>query len=182
MEYIYFVQNEDINFDLNKDFISTMYGNYKDPDIRRQKELARNYTNALFNKIYYKCVDSFINKELERITKNFVAFIEIAHKIRVKKIICKILIDNNQKFYLIGAQEFYYDLFHSGNIYTYSGKIIIGLYNVDLIKEKIKQYANGIKIEELDEIIASNKIIKKSKWMQQQVEISGLYKIISIIN
>ena len=52
-----------------------------------------------------------------------------------------------------------------------------------MVKEKIRQYANGIKIEELDEIIASHKIIKKSKWMQQQVEISGLYnKVISIIN
>jgi len=105
---------EDINTDTRAEIFREFYGREGDPEVRKRNEQARGYMNRSNKVTYYKSVDSVVNKEIERITRELVTYVECTHKFKIRKIVCKFIRDKEFKYYLAGLEDLYFDLFKSG--------------------------------------------------------------------
>jgi len=106
----------------HEEYFKNIYGTTAQPEMRIKNEEIRGYINRR-NKInYYKSLDSVVNRELERITREFVTYIECAHRFKVRKIVLKFLRDKDRLFYMSGIKEIYFELFKNG---PYNSKAIL---------------------------------------------------------
>ena len=136
MEYIYKSHIEDIDSADDNTFFKDLYGNERDIHVKFRTESMRSYINKDHKASYCKSMDSKMNGEACKISRELAVYIENAHKIKVKKLVCTFICDQAQDVYLLGIKELLFDFFYTG------------IYSVESVKSSFSKSAD-IEFEEL---------------------------------
>jgi len=150
MEYIYKSHMEDIASSDNNTFFKDLYGNEKDIHVKFRTESMRSYINKDHKTSYCKSMDAKLNNETCKTTRELAVYIENAHKIKVKKLVCTFICDQAQEVYLLGIKELLFDF-----VYT-------GIYSVESVKSCFSK-GSEIDFEDLVSTIQANENEKRRK-------------------
>lgn len=81
------------------------FGEEREPLGRVKNEIKRGYINRDTKKNYFRSGDHGLNQKIEELTKDLIAFIYKAYKIRVRKIISKFIVDSLGRPVFVGCKE-----------------------------------------------------------------------------
>ena len=114
IEYVYKIHRDRIDNDTNQNFFKGLYGEESSEEEKFRTETMRGYLNKNHKISYCKSMDAKMNGEAERILRDLAFYIESAHKIKVRKLICSFLSAKDKKIYLLRINELFFDFSTSG--------------------------------------------------------------------
>ena len=150
IDFIFDGHIDDVNREFgNASMLFNMYAPEKMLEVRIKREIARGYMNRLTESVFTKTSDQAINKRMEASTKQLVNFIEAAHKIKVRKLIAKFLLDREGNVVFIGAKDLRFELLQNADYNDVEVNSLLG-YTVtaeevaDLIRQFKKEKAHKV--------------------------------------